>query len=313
MFGGTLDGRHLINLQAEIYKVKSEYLEARSIHTGILREASPDQYAYYGITLLNIAEIDVAIGAPKEDVQRNCDTAKEIFKTAGLGIEVTMCNATLADLYLREGNMLAAKTLFESCLKLSLRPTEVMSYCLERLGDVSRWGAHDQMSGWTTVFLVHSLRRKQKLGIYKALQFLGDLFLAQDDEHTAITLFTVALEGFTNMDVHRSRAECMLRLGDISKSHGNLIWAVELWETARPLFEQSCQAKQVEQVDERLVGMDEDLLEQHRENLVRLAKLNVPSAAAENMDDPPDIEAVEELELDDEKEQLVAVQILGSH
>jgi hypothetical protein len=51
---------------------------------------------------------------------------------------------------------------------------------------------------------------KEKLGILKALQFLGDVFLAQGEEYTALNLFTVALEGFTAMDVHRSRAECML-------------------------------------------------------------------------------------------------------
>jgi hypothetical protein len=71
-------------------------------------------------------------------------------------------------------------------------------------------------SSWTTVFLVHSLRQKEKVGIHKALQFLGDVFLALGNEHTAIILFTIALDGFTQIDVHRSRAECMLQLGDIS-------------------------------------------------------------------------------------------------
>jgi hypothetical protein len=117
---------------------------------------------------------------------------------------------------------------------------------------------------------VHSLKLKEKLGIHKALQFLGDIFLASDDEETATSLFTVALEGFTQMDVHRSRAECMLRLGDISKSHGNLLKAVELWETARPLFKQSSQAKQVENIDESLAGVGEDVVEQYQYNLVRL-------------------------------------------
>jgi tetratricopeptide (TPR) repeat protein len=260
MSSGQLD-HYVMNTQAEIHKLKSEYVAARSIHSRILQDSPVDQNFYtYGLALLNVAEIDVAIGAPKDDVQRNCDAAKKIFNTAA---EVTVCDTILADLYLREGKMLEAKTLFERCINISLGHSEIMAYCLERLGNFSCWGFLDEMSSQTTVFLVHSVRQKKKLGIHKALQFIGDVFLAQDDEHTAISLFTVALEGFTYMDVHRSRAECMLRLGDISRRHGDLLKAVELWETARPLFEQSSQAKQIEHIDQRLADVNENMLGQN--------------------------------------------------
>jgi hypothetical protein len=79
-------------------------------------------------------------------------------------------------------------------------------------------------------------------------------------------LFTVALEGFTYMDVHRSRAECMVRLGDISNQCGDLLRAVELWNTARPLFERSSQAKEVQHIDKRLASIDNNVLEQQREH-----------------------------------------------
>jgi hypothetical protein len=155
---------------------------------------------------------------------------------------------------------------------------------------------------------VHSLRQKENFRINKALQFLGDVFLAQDEEHTAIVLFTVALEGVTSMDVHRSRAECMLRLGDIFNGHSNQIKAVELWETARPLFERSSQTKQVELVDRRLAGAREDVLEQHRKNLACLAELHVPSMTVEDMDAASDVEDIGKPEIDDEKKLvLVAV------
>ncbi|KAJ7808162.1 hypothetical protein B0H13DRAFT_1928578 [Mycena leptocephala] len=120
------------------------------------------------------------------------------------------------------------------------------------------------MSSWTTVFLVHSLKRTEKLGIYKALKFLGDVFLSHNDEQTAISLFTIALEGFTEMDVHRSRAECMLQFGDISMGHGDLLKAVEFWERAKPLFDRSSQTKQVHCINERLAGISNDVLEQHK-------------------------------------------------
>ncbi|KAJ7797078.1 hypothetical protein B0H13DRAFT_2392348 [Mycena leptocephala] len=285
--------------QAEIHKFKSEYAAARSIHSRVLQETSVDQDLYIcGFALLNVAEIDVTIGAPKENVQGVYEKAREIFNTRNLVTEVVMCDTILADLYLREGNFLPAKTLFESCLKSSFRQPEIMSYCLERLGDASCWNAH--VSSWTTIFFVHSVRRKEKLGICKALQFLGDAFLAQDDEHTAINLFTVALEGFTWMDVHRSRAECMLRLGDISKGHGDLLKAVELWTTARPLFEKSSQAKQVEKIDQRLAGVGDDVLEQHRKNLACLAELTAPSGTMDEINDLSDIEDMDGLDLEDE-------------
>jgi tetratricopeptide (TPR) repeat protein len=297
---GQLD-HSIMTSQAEIHKLKSEYVAAHSIHFMILQETSADQDFYtYGLALLNVAEIDVSNGAPKNDVQSIYEKVREIFSTRNIVIEVVMCDAILADLYLREGNVLTAKTLFERCLKLSGEQSDVMTYCLERLGNTSCWGAPNWMSGWTTVFLVHSVRRKEKLGICKALQFLGDVFLAQDEEHTAINLFTVALEGFTWMDVHRSKAECMLRLGDISKEQGDLLKAVELWTTARPLFERSSQAKQVKNVDQRLTDVSEDVLEQHRKNLARLAEVTAPSGTVDEINNLSDVEAMEGLDLEDE-------------
>jgi hypothetical protein len=94
----------------------------------------------------------------------------------------------------------------------------------------------------------------------------------------------------------------MLKLADISKGQGNLLKAVELWDTARPLFEQSSQAKQVGYVDQRLAGVSKDVLEQHNKNLARLAKLNVSSTAVKDTDGlGANIEAMEDLELEDEK------------
>jgi hypothetical protein len=285
--------------QAEIHRLKSEYVAARSIHFKILQETSVDQDPYsHGIALLNVVEIDVTIGAPKEDVQGVYEKAREIFSTRNLATEVMMCDTIFADLSLREANYLTAKTLFERCLTSSFTRHDIISYCYERLGDASCWSAN--VSNWTTVFLAHSVQRREKLGIHKALQFLGDTFLAQNDGHTAINLFTVALEGFTYMDVHRSRAECMLQLGDISKGQGDLLKAVEHWETARPLFEQSSRAKQVENIDQRLAGVGEDVLEQHRKNLARLAELTVPSETVDKINDLSDIEGMEGLGLEDE-------------
>ncbi|KAJ7882485.1 hypothetical protein B0H13DRAFT_1890865 [Mycena leptocephala] len=296
----TLD-YDLMDTQAEIHRLKSEYAEARSIQIRIVEETSIQDPYTYGIASLSVAEIDVLMGAPKDDVQRNCDIAGRMSSTIALwdSAVVVKDKRLVEDLQLREGDSLAGKTILKRCLKATFKTSQIQTYCLERLGDASCWGGSEEMFSWITVFLVHSVSRKEKLGIYKAFQFLGDIFLSQNDEHTAISLFNVALEGFTQMDVHRSRAECMLQFGDISMGHGDLLKAVEFWEAARPLFECSSQAKQVQYINERLAGISNDVLEQHR-NLAHMAELNAPSGTVE--DDQSEIEELDEVDMGDGKE-----------
>jgi hypothetical protein len=248
--------------QAEIHLVKSEYHEAHNIQTQILQEC-PLHGDFYnrGMALMNLAEISLSVNAPKLAVQQDIERAKKIFVPFHCIVEITLCDTFMADLYLREGDIPAGEALLKTCLR-TCSHSQIKSYCLERLGNTGRWGASGQMSSWTTVYLAHSIKFKEKLGINKALQFLGDTFLAQADVDTAASLFTVSLEGFTYMDIHRSRAECMLQLGDIAKEHDDLGKAVEYWDAARPLFEWSSQAKQVELIDERLASTGKDVLEQ---------------------------------------------------
>ncbi|KAJ6600499.1 hypothetical protein DFH09DRAFT_1128368 [Mycena vulgaris] len=249
MSGGDMD-HNLIMLQAEIHKSKSEYVEAHNILAQLIDEVSIEQNPYvHAFVLLNIAESDVEIGAPKHDVERNLDTAKSVLTTMGFSMGVTCCDTILADLDMREGNLIAAETLFQDCFQRSWgKDIDVVAHCLERLGNTSHWPI-GWTSTWTNVFFVHALKSKRKLEIYKAFLFLGEICTKEDDQDTAISLFTVALDGFTQMDVHRSRAECMLGLGNISKLQGDLAQAEELWKKARTLFERSSQAKQVTHID----------------------------------------------------------------
>ncbi|KAJ7804177.1 hypothetical protein B0H14DRAFT_3154111 [Mycena olivaceomarginata] len=284
----------IMNTQAEVHKEKSEYSEAWNIHIKILQISVDRDSYHHGAALLNIAELEVSIGVPKHDVQKNIDLARSIFMTSDHKSWIIYCDIILADLYLREQDLLVARRFFEQSLKLVPEDSEMKLFCFERLGNASFWGLDASVSRWTTIFLISSLKSRAKLQVFKALQFLGQMFLVQNDEVTAISLFTVALEGFTHMDVHYSRAECMLRLGDISNSHGDQLKAVELWMTARPLFERSSQVKQVQSVDERLAGIVSDVLEQHKENIAGLVELNVPSG------NPCDIVNEEQVELSDE-------------
>jgi hypothetical protein len=111
--------------------------------------------------------------------------------------------------------------------------------------------------------------------LYKALRFLGDVFLSAQDEETAENLFTVALEGFTYMDVHHARAQCMLRLGDLAKQRGDLLKARDLWATAHPLFERSLQAQGVDQINARLTTGQRE----QSDSLDRLENIVAPAIA----------------------------------
>ncbi|KAJ7300621.1 hypothetical protein DFH08DRAFT_908348, partial [Mycena albidolilacea] len=280
--------------QAEVHKCKSEYSEAWTIQTKMLQIATNRSAYWHAVALLNLAEIAVSMGVQKQDVLGNIELAKSIFTTLNLKLLIICCDATLADLYIREKDLPTAKRLFKKCLELATEHSEIKLFCFERLGNASFWGADESTPGWTTIFLIHSLKLKAKLKVYKALQFLGQMFFTYKDENTAVSLFTVALVGFTYMDVHQSRAECMLRLGDISNRCGDLLKAAELWETARPLFEKSSQMTEVQCVDKRLSCVDSNVLDHHRENIVRLVRLEVPSGNLSHLEDEEQMEFIGE-------------------
>ncbi|KAJ7037320.1 hypothetical protein C8F04DRAFT_1180726 [Mycena alexandri] len=263
----------VLNSEANVHACKSEYVEAHNIENHILQEALKAHSLYQqGLSLLNIAEIEVNMGSHNNEIQRKIDASKVCFERHGIRRGLMAIECTQGDLNLREGDM--SSSLFSEHLKSGWG--DVMSYCLERLGNISRWEGSSHPSSWATVFLVHSLQGKQKLEIHKALQFLGDVFLKENDEVTATSLFTLALEGFTQMDVHRSRAECMIRLGNISKKNSDFLRAVELWETAKPLFKRSSQLKQIQDIDRRLDKMGEDMKKQHQRNIAQLTELHAP-------------------------------------
>ncbi|KAJ7903838.1 hypothetical protein B0H13DRAFT_1882040 [Mycena leptocephala] len=192
-----------------------------------------------------IAKINVFMGVPKDDVQRNCDTARQIFDTLGSVGETSS---------------------------------------LERLGNTSRWGNLNGVSSWTIVFLVHCLKSKEKLGIYKALQFLGDVILSQRDD----CIGGVYPDG---CPLQQNRM-CAQTWRYFYGKH-NMLKAVELWETTKLFFERSNQAKQVEHVNHRLTGVSENVLKQHRKILVHLAELNPLSGTIEDMDEIEDVEGLE--------------------
>ncbi|KAJ7041758.1 hypothetical protein C8F04DRAFT_1299276 [Mycena alexandri] len=273
--GNFVLGNGLKIILGEVQSCKSEYVEAHSMHNQAAQAAINDPFQY-GIASINMADTEVSMGTAKHEIQKKIDLAQTTFKVIGNDILSTLCDAVQADLNLREGDILRASWGNDS---------EAVSYCLERLGDGRRWTNDHYESSWSTVLLAHSVKQKEKLGIHKGLQFMGDVFLQENDEVTATSLFTLALQGFTLMDVHRSRAECMIRLGDISERNRDVLNALELWDMARPLFERSSQTKQIQAVDERMARVNNNVKEQHQKNLAHLVELSVPVGKADEEDE----------------------------
>jgi tetratricopeptide (TPR) repeat protein len=277
MLGGRTD-IHIEGGRAEIHLLKSEYMDARSIFTQILQDSDQDLLVS-AHALVDIARIDVIIGAAEQHVQKNLNEATRIFSTLDHFRGGVLCNMVLADLKLRERDIISAKPLFENVLHLTRgRQNEVISFALERLADRSRWKLKEYTATWPTVYLGHAQQSKRKLDLHKALFFLGDVFISQGDDDTGYSLFTVALEGFVCMDVHHSRAQCLFRLGDLANKKGDFSQAVELWTAARPFFERSSQAKDTAKIDGRLAE-----LENKQMALVHLAKLHFPETVFEEL------------------------------
>jgi hypothetical protein len=175
--------------------------------------------------------------------------------------------------------------MFTKCFARSQKlDMEVETACLERLADLSIGmnNIHTTL-GWAGIFLVLELRSRNKLAIMKALRCLGQIFAVQGDGETALNLLDVALDGFTFMDVHQWRADCMVRIGDIWESHGEVLRAVELWKAARPLFVRSSQARDVARIDAKLAMVDTSIFEHSERQLLQLTELNVPTGVSTAM------------------------------
>ncbi|KAJ7488316.1 hypothetical protein FB451DRAFT_1362774 [Mycena latifolia] len=261
MTGGNLD-HGIMTSEAEVHRLKSEYSEARYIHSRIAQNTSADEdLITHAFALLNIAELDVVLGATEHSIDEHLQKAKMLFTKVNAPDGIHYCEAVMADFKLLEGNTSIARTMFGKCLRWSLtHDTQLLSFCLERIADVTHWAVTD--FHWTSshvfIYLAHAKMAKEKLPLYKALKFLGALFLFNQDEVTAKNLFNVALEGFTFMDVHRSRADCMLCLGDIAKNQGQSDRAAAFWKDARSLFARSLQENSIAQVDHRLAIWEQE-------------------------------------------------------
>jgi hypothetical protein len=275
-------GLTLQNFYAELHLLKTEYLESRHIQASIIAASKPISYDSI-LANLNIALIDIACGMGSESIRKNLDQC-QVHCESLYGLTHTQLKLVtyhrFAELNLRYGDLSTANIMFKRCFAWSQKlDIEVETACVERLADLSTGmnSIHTTM-GWAVIFLGTALRSRDKLATMKAFHCIGQISAVQGDDETALRLFNVALDGFTFMDVHKWRADCMIQLADIWKSRGEALRAGGLWKAARPLFARSSQAGAVAQIDAKLAVVEATMLGHHHERqLLDLAVPNVPA------------------------------------
>ncbi|KAJ7259618.1 hypothetical protein C8J57DRAFT_1638551 [Mycena rebaudengoi] len=273
----------ILNQQAEIHLVKSEYLESRKLQVAIASSCQATSYS--GILAhLNMAIINIATGADSEIIHQNLDMTRSHLRALygyPCRYACLVADYVAAELCLCDGASGLANAMFEKCFASS-PDIPLALLCAERLGDLSTG-----MNGipttlrWTGIFLGLALKCKDKCQTMQAFRCLGQIFTAKGDDETALNLFNVALDGFTFMDVHRWRADCMVQIADILQARGMVIKAIELWKTARPLFERSSQMKDVIKIDTKIAEVDSAILAKYEEQLQHLSELHVPVSTLE--------------------------------
>ncbi|KAJ7217616.1 hypothetical protein C8J57DRAFT_1537603 [Mycena rebaudengoi] len=275
----------ILNLQAEMHLVKSEYLESRDLQVAIASSCQPTSYD--AITAnLNLVLIDIATSADSKMIHQNPDMAQSHLKALYGYHGRQLCLAAdlaAAELCLRDGYLGTANASFAKCFTSSQQiSAELALLCAERLGDFStRMNDIRTTLQWTGISLALALKCKNKLQTMQTFRCLGQIFSAEGDNETALSLFMVALDGFTFMDAHRWRADCMVRIANILNNRGEVMKAVELWKAARPLFERSFQMKDITCIDAKLVEVDSAVLAEYEEQLQHLSELHVSVSAPE--------------------------------
>ncbi|KAJ7290263.1 hypothetical protein C8J57DRAFT_1705704 [Mycena rebaudengoi] len=282
---------NIINQQTEIHLVKSEYLQSRKLQVAIASSCQPTSYNSI-LANLNIAFIDIATGADSRIIHQNLDMAQSHLKAlyGYYGRHICLiADYTAAELCLRDGTLettnayRAAREIFKKCFVQSQDiSTDLALLCLERLGDFST-GMNDIRTTlqWAGIFLGLTLKCKDKRQTMQAFRCFGQIFSAEGDDKTALSLYMVALDGFTFMDIHRWQADCMVQIGNILNNCGEAMKAVELWKAARPLFERSSQMKDILKIDGKLAEVDSAVLAEYEEQGQRLLELHVPIRALE--------------------------------
>ncbi|KAJ7256685.1 hypothetical protein C8J57DRAFT_1235550 [Mycena rebaudengoi] len=251
----------------DILLTKTEYLEAR---TPLLDTVECH---------LNLAIIAIEMGADVGVINHHLDAVRmqcTTFVVYPRGI--LRCDPLTSNRHLRQGNIQLARQTIEKCLTSAQKDTDadIIAHCLLFLADIQHGlSSYRETERWAVISLAFGMTTKNKVTTTKALLCIGDLLVIDRDDGAALSSFMAALASFMFMDIHRARADCMVRMAAIFEWRGEIRKTVHLLERARPLYARSSQEKDMIKIDTKLRGMaavrkdDENPLQQ-------LAQLNFP-------------------------------------
>ncbi|KAJ7452941.1 hypothetical protein FB451DRAFT_1521160 [Mycena latifolia] len=252
--------RHLamLDLQAEIHWRKSEYSWAHEIQAVVASKTSPSRSPlFHANALVSLAALDITMSSDEGASLLNLNAAEAIYRAHG-SQRIGFCSYVMAEIYLRRGDTQNARVTFEECLSKSRGIyLDVTALCLAALGD-PRHKMHNT-SDWTFVYFSLVRKSKDRVATFHALRCLADIFAEFKDEETALNLYHAALEGATEMDIHRLRAESMTGIGDIMMRRVDSVKAEDMWQAARPLFVRSSQMKDAAGIGERLAQLSQGI------------------------------------------------------
>ncbi|KAJ6456217.1 hypothetical protein C8R47DRAFT_189676 [Mycena vitilis] len=252
---GIIDPSTLLD-EGEIHNLKTEYAECREINVQLMGKPSMHQAPswFTAIASLNVAFVDLQIQGDPNIIRQNLESAQTQFRALHYVRGLAICSMGFAHLQLFEGDPQSANCAFEQSFRqLQHIAPEDAGYCLEKLADIcSQTGDVAASLRWSGLYLASSVLQKSQLETLKALRCIGDILGSEGEEESALRMYRAALAGFTRMDVHRYRADCMVRMADIHGGRGDTEQVIELLSKARPLFERSSQGTNLQSVDTKL-------------------------------------------------------------
>ncbi|KAJ7874473.1 hypothetical protein B0H14DRAFT_2717939 [Mycena olivaceomarginata] len=256
---------YCLDQMAEIHFQKTEYMQSRHFMELLLQRISRHSSPYYYTNCLaTLAQIDIITGAEETGIIEKLAAARKSATEIGWHRAQVICDINQCQFDLRKGDQMGAYTTLTSVARTPGTHADLIHASLGSLGDLSNgMSSVADTFYWAMTYLAFAKKTKALGHIYQALRYLGDIFLAEGDEQSALNIFQAVLSGSTEMDVHQRRADCMSRMGDIFLRCEETNRAKEVWDAARPLFVCSSQANDVAAIDAKLAKLGRDNIETH--------------------------------------------------
>ncbi|KAJ7599396.1 hypothetical protein C8J56DRAFT_916581 [Mycena floridula] len=241
----------VLSNRGQIHQFKSEYVESIAAFS----EAADINWAGRILSDLSILLVELALTpCSLPAIRQRMELLGRDIPLQRRRITKEILNLAWGNYYKHLGEFDQAK---QHCLKSinAFSETDTVMMCFQTLADVGlAEGDFGFALRYSMLYFALAQRSNDRPARLHALRRLGDV--VGHDEETSMSLFELCLEGFTKMDIHCGRAECLFRLGDIWSRKGETEKARESWMTARPLFERSSQGCGVERCVQRLLGQN---------------------------------------------------------